>query len=97
MGERFDLVDVSHDRPFTGNPLAVVAAAEDIGTETMQRMTRWFNLSETAFLLPPDDSRADYKVRIFTLERELPFAGHPTLGRFGRSSVIRTATWSKTR
>lgn len=80
MGKRFDLVDVFHDGPFTGNPLAVVAAAEGLDTETMLRMTRWFNLSETAFLLPPEDNRADYRVRIFTLERELPFAGHPTLG-----------------
>ncbi len=81
MSKHFDLVDVFHDGPFTGNPLAVVAAAaEDIEAETMQGMTRWFNLSETAFLLPPSDQRADYRVRIFTLERELPFAGHPTLG-----------------
>jgi PhzF family phenazine biosynthesis protein len=46
----------------------------------MQTMTRWLNLSETAFLLRPSSPKADYKVRIFTLERELPFAGHPTLG-----------------
>jgi hypothetical protein len=76
MSKQFDLVDVFHDGPFTGNPLAVVTAAtEDIATEAMQGMTRWFNLSETAFLLPPSDRRADYRVRIFTLERELPFAG----------------------
>ncbi|MFS0773324.1 PhzF family phenazine biosynthesis protein [Sphingomonas sp. 1P08PE] len=74
------LVDVFHDGPFTGNPLAVVMGGQDIDTATMQRMTRWFNLSETAFLLPPTDPAADYRVRIFTLERELPFAGHPTLG-----------------
>ena len=46
----------------------------------MQQLTRWFNLSETTFLLPPTTPDADYRVRIFTLERELPFAGHPTLG-----------------
>jgi PhzF family phenazine biosynthesis protein len=46
----------------------------------MQRVTRWLNLSETTFLLPPTDPAADYRVRIFTLDRELPFAGHPTLG-----------------
>ncbi len=73
-------VDVFHDGPFSGNPLAVVVADEGLDTATMQRMTRWFNLSETAFLLPPTDPGADYRVRIFTLERELPFAGHPTLG-----------------
>lgn len=46
----------------------------------MQQLTRWFNLSETAFLLPPTHPDADYRVRIFTLDREMPFAGHPTLG-----------------
>lgn len=74
------LVDVFGERPFTGNPLAVIALAEDRDTETLQRITRWFNLSETAFLLPPTEALADYRVRIFTLDRELPFAGHPTLG-----------------
>ena len=76
----FQLVDVFGERPFTGNPLAVVALPEDRDTETLQRITRWLNLSETAFLLPPTQSGADYRVRIFTLDRELPFAGHPTLG-----------------
>lgn len=80
MNRRFMLVDVFGVAPFSGNPLAVVAEAQGLDTEAMQAMTRWFNLSETAFLLPPDDARADYRVRIFTLERELPFAGHPTLG-----------------
>lgn len=77
---RFQMVDVFGDGPFTGNPLAVVADAVDLDTETMQRITRWLNLSETTFLLPPTSPQADYRVRIFTLERELPFAGHPTLG-----------------
>ena len=80
MTRSFDLVDVFHDGPFSGNPLAVVGDAEALDTATMQAMTRWFNLSETTFLLPPADPRADYRVRIFTLDRELPFAGHPTLG-----------------
>lgn len=80
MTRRFLLVDVFSDRPFRGNPLAVVLDGEGLTTEEMQRITRWMNLSETTFLLPPDDSGADYRVRIFTLERELPFAGHPTLG-----------------
>jgi PhzF family phenazine biosynthesis protein len=66
--------------PFAGNPVAVIAGAEDLAIEQMQRITRWLNLSETTFLLPPTDSAADYRVRIFTLARELPFAGHPTLG-----------------
>jgi PhzF family phenazine biosynthesis protein len=77
---RFQMVDVFGQDPFTGNPLAVIADAADLDTATMQRITRWLNLSETAFLLPPTSPQADYRVRIFTLERELPFAGHPTLG-----------------
>ncbi|WP_342671285.1 PhzF family phenazine biosynthesis protein [Sphingomonas sanxanigenens] len=80
IDRRYGLVDVFHDGPFSGNPLAVVHAAEALDPETMQRMARWFNLSETTFLLPPTAPGADYRVRIFTLERELPFAGHPTLG-----------------
>jgi PhzF family phenazine biosynthesis protein len=74
------MVDVFGAGPFSGNPLAVVSGAEAMTTDDMQRLTRWFNLSETAFLLPPTHPDADYRVRIFTLEREMPFAGHPTLG-----------------
>jgi PhzF family phenazine biosynthesis protein len=80
MNYPFQLVDVFGDSPFTGNPVAVVADAAGLDTVLMQRITRWLNLSETTFLLPPTDPAADYRVRIFTLERELPFAGHPTLG-----------------
>ncbi|MDF0488570.1 PhzF family phenazine biosynthesis protein [Sphingomonas sp. H39-1-10] len=80
MDHAFKLVDVFGTAPFTGNPLAVVAGAEDLDTEAMQRITRWLNLSETTFLLPPTTPEADYRVRIFTLTHELPFAGHPTLG-----------------
>ncbi|MEG8017160.1 PhzF family phenazine biosynthesis protein [Sphingomonas sp. LR55] len=80
MTKAFKLVDVFGTAPFTGNPLAVVADAEGLSTDDMQRITRWLNLSETTFLLPPTDTLADYRVRIFTLARELPFAGHPTLG-----------------
>lgn len=74
------LVDVFGSGAFTGNPVAVVAGKGDLDTETMLRITQWFNLSETTFLLPPTDKVADYRVRIFTPDRELPFAGHPTLG-----------------
>lgn len=77
---RFQLVDVFGETPFSGNPLAVITLPEDPDTETLQRITRWLNLSESAFLLPPIQSGADYRVRIFTLDREMPFAGHPTLG-----------------
>jgi PhzF family phenazine biosynthesis protein len=80
MRRRFQQVDVFAPRPFTGNPLAVVLDGEGLSTEDMLRVTRWLNLSETTFLLPPTTDAADYRVRIFTLARELPFAGHPTLG-----------------
>ena len=80
MTATFQLVDVFGEEPFTGNPLAVVTCDQPLKAEHMHRIARWLNLSETTFLLPPDDPQADYRVRIFTLERELPFAGHPTLG-----------------
>jgi PhzF family phenazine biosynthesis protein len=80
MTPDFVMVDVFANGPFSGNPLPVVRLEADRPTAVLQSITRWFNLSETAFLLPPDDPAADYRVRIFTLDRELPFAGHPTLG-----------------
>lgn len=80
MKRSFQLVDVFHSDIFTGNPLAVVFDADDLTTSDMQAMTRWLNLSETAFLMRPSSNQADYRVRIFTLDREMPFAGHPTLG-----------------
>lgn len=80
MTRRFQLVDVFHDGPFSGNPLAVVFDAEGLSGAEMHGITRWLNLSETAFVLQPTHPGADYRVRIFTLEREMPFAGHPTLG-----------------
>jgi PhzF family phenazine biosynthesis protein len=80
MPKPFQLIDVFGQGDFTGNPLAVVLDADGLDGETMQRITRWLNLSETTFLLPPTTPDADYRVRIFTLDRELPFAGHPTLG-----------------
>ena len=79
MDNDFQLVDVFCDGPFTGNPLAVLDGA-GLDTDEMQQIARWMNLSETVFLLQPTTDEADYRVRIFTLERELPFAGHPTLG-----------------
>lgn len=77
---RYLELDVFATGPLTGNPLAVVADAEDLTTEQMQAFARWTNLSETTFLLPPTDPGADYRVRIFTPRQEYPFAGHPTLG-----------------
>jgi len=76
----FSVVDVFGDGLFAGNPLAVIAGGIDLDTTEMQRIAHWLNLSETTFLLPPTEAGADYRVRIFTVDRELPFAGHPTLG-----------------
>ena len=80
MNRRFTQVDVFTDTALRGNPLAVVHDAHGLGDAQMQAFARWTNLSETTFLLPPTDPAADYRVRIFTPQRELPFAGHPTLG-----------------
>ncbi|WP_420124580.1 PhzF family phenazine biosynthesis protein [Nakamurella sp.] len=75
----FAQVDVFSEEPLRGNPVAVVLDATGLADETMAAFARWTNLSETTFLFPggPD---ADYRWRVFTPERELPFAGHPTLG-----------------
>src|SRR5215469_6318030 len=74
------LLDVFTSTPFQGNPLAVVPEAHGLADETMQRLAAEFNLSETVFLLPPSNRAAAAKARIFTPRRELPFAGHPTIG-----------------
>jgi trans-2,3-dihydro-3-hydroxyanthranilate isomerase len=76
----YEIVDVFTDRPFAGNPLAVVYGAEDLGTDQMQTLAREFNLAETVFVLPPTVASATYRARIFTTETELPFAGHPSVG-----------------
>ncbi len=80
MQRAFVEVDVFTDRPFMGNPLAVVVDGEGLSTDEMQHFANWTNFSETTFLLPPTEPDADYRVRIFTTTTELPFAGHPTLG-----------------
>ncbi len=77
---RFSQLDVFASVPLSGNPLAVVHDADDLDAVDMQAFARWTGLSETTFLLAPTDPAADYRVRIFTPGRELPFAGHPTLG-----------------
>ena len=76
----FKQVDVFTDQRYFGNPLAVVLDGSGLDDAAMQRFASWTNLSETTFLLPPTDASADYRVRIFTPDGELPFAGHPTLG-----------------
>ncbi|MGV3492853.1 MAG: PhzF family phenazine biosynthesis protein [Ramlibacter sp.] len=76
----FKQVDVFTAVAYRGNPLAVVLDGSGLSTEEMQHFTNWTNLSEATFLLPPTQPEADYRVRIFCPGRELPFAGHPTLG-----------------
>jgi len=76
----FYQVDVFSDELFGGNPLAVFLRGEDFKEAQFQQMAREMNLSETTFVLPSSHPAADFDVRIFTPEKELPFAGHPTLG-----------------
>jgi PhzF family phenazine biosynthesis protein len=80
MPRAFRQVDVFTDTAYAGNPVAVVLDGSGLTDEEMQRFGAWTNLSETTFLLPATTDEADYRVRIFTPSRELPFAGHPTLG-----------------
>ncbi len=76
----FKQVDVFTAEPYRGNPVAVVLDAVGVSDDEMARFANWTNLSETTFVLPPEDPGADYRVRIFTPGSELPFAGHPTIG-----------------
>lgn len=80
MSRPFRKVDVFGAAALSGNPLAVVHDADGLTSDEMQAIARWMNLSETTFLVPTTTDDADYRVRIFTLRDELPFAGHPTLG-----------------
>ena len=68
------------EKPFFGNPVAVVFGAEELDSAKMQRIAAWMNLSETTFVLPPSVPNASYRLRIFTPRGEVPFAGHPTIG-----------------
>ena len=76
----FQQVDVFTAVPFKGNPVAIVLDGDPLSGEQMQSIAAWTNLSETTFVCTPTDQRADYRLRIFTPRRELPFAGHPTIG-----------------
>ena len=76
----YEVVDVFTDRPFAGNPLAVVFGADTLAKDQMQALAMEFHLSETAFVLPPTVDGATYRLRIFTPTNELPFAGHPSVG-----------------
>ncbi len=80
MARQFYTLDVFTRAPLTGNPLAVVTEAEGLDGGRMQAISREFNLSETVFVLPPDNPAHTAKLRIFTPAGELPFAGHPTVG-----------------
>ncbi len=80
MTRRFFTLDVFTDTPLQGNPLAVVVDAEGLDAPRMQAIAREFNLSETVFVFEPRDPINTARLRIFTPGRELPFAGHPTIG-----------------
>jgi trans-2,3-dihydro-3-hydroxyanthranilate isomerase len=80
MQRRYMTVDVFTGRAFGGNPLAVVLDAQGLSTAQMQAIAREFNYSETTFVLPPREGGHDAEVRIFTVTREIPFAGHPNIG-----------------
>src|ERR1700751_4936905 len=82
-GYEFAQVDVFTQKPLAGNPLAIFTDGRGLSDDEMQSLAREMNLSETTFILPRDaaaEARVGKKVRIFTVEQELPFAGHPTLG-----------------
>jgi trans-2,3-dihydro-3-hydroxyanthranilate isomerase len=80
---RYVRVDVFANKPFGGNPLAVFPEAEGLTSREMQLLAMEMNLSETTFVLPPSKgSGADFRVRIFVPDMEIPYAGHPTLGTF---------------
>jgi trans-2,3-dihydro-3-hydroxyanthranilate isomerase len=80
MKRRFFTLDVFTDKALCGNPLAVVLDSDGLDSDMMQRIAGEFNLSETVFVMPPEDKNNRAKIRIFTPGRELPFAGHPTVG-----------------
>ena len=80
MSRRYAILDVFTDAALAGNPLAVVLDAQGLDDARMQAIAREFNLSETVFVLPPEETRHRARLRIFTPARELPFAGHPTVG-----------------
>ncbi|MEM8952191.1 MAG: PhzF family phenazine biosynthesis protein [Pseudomonadota bacterium] len=80
MRRHFITADVFTDRPFGGNPLAVLPNAEGLTGDQMQKLAREFNLSETVFVLRPQNPANTRRIRIFVPTKEIPFAGHPTVG-----------------
>lgn len=89
MGLPFDILDVFTDTPFHGNPLAVVRDADHLSGAQMLAIAREFNLSETVFVLRPSSPVHTAKMRIFTPQQELQFAGHPTIGAAIRLAALR--------
>ena len=87
----YEVVDVFAPRAFAGNPLAVVFDADGLTTEQCQALANEFHLSETSFICAPTEPGADYRVRIFTPFAELPFAGHPSVGRGAHPRAHRPA------
>src|SRR5258705_4363908 len=88
MTQRIAWLDVFAERPLAGNGLAVVDGADEIGDETMLALAREIRLSETVFVQSAEAEGADYRNRIFTVESEIPFAGHPSLG-----TAVAVARW----
>ena len=88
MAHRISWLDVFAERPLAGNGLAVVNEADDVDHDQMLALAKELNLSETTFVQSPEAEGADYRNRIFTIEREIPFAGHPTLG-----TAVAVARW----
>jgi trans-2,3-dihydro-3-hydroxyanthranilate isomerase len=86
----FHTLDVFTDKRFSGNPLAVVLGADGVDAKAMQAIAREFSLPETVFVLEPQNRAHTARVRIFTPGRELPFAGHPTVGTAVLLSELRT-------
>ena len=80
MARPYVQLDVFADRPGAGNPLAVVLDAKGLDDDAMQAIAHWTRLPETTFVLPPTDPDASYRLRIFSPRREVPFAGHPSVG-----------------
>ncbi len=77
---RYAQVDVFADRPGAGNPLAVVLDAEGLNDDAMQAIAKWTRLPETTFVFPPISDDTSYRIRMFSPRREVPFAGHPSVG-----------------
>jgi trans-2,3-dihydro-3-hydroxyanthranilate isomerase len=80
MSHRFYIVDVFTEKPYSGNPLAVILDADDLSIDTMQKLAAEMNFSETTFVMSAPEPNGGYRVRIFTPAREIEFAGHPLLG-----------------